>query len=74
MRSGVGAQWLLYLQLGTRCVGSQVCLSPTPVLIQEVESYLQNNSWNPNPEKILLAYLTNVQLFTIFVSEMQSFD
>ena len=48
-----------------RGVRTQVFSSPTPVLIQEVGILIlirilfATQIWNPNPEKILLIYLTN---------------
>jgi len=64
---------------GQRCSESSF-FSPTPVLIQEVGMLIlvrflfATQLWNPNPEKILSPCLTNVQLFTIFVSENQNLD
>jgi len=52
-------------RLNTRGVRTQVFSSPTSVLIQEVEILIlirilfATQIWNPNPEKILLIYLTN---------------
>jgi len=51
-----------------RGVRTQVFSSPTPVLIQEVGILISIlfaiQVWNPNPEKILLTYLTNQRATT----------
>jgi len=66
-------------RMGIRGVRSHVFLSPAPVLIPEakililVQILFATRLWNPNPEKMLLAYVTNVQLFTFFY-EKQSFS